>query len=262
MDLGLNGKRAVVLAGTRGLGAGVARALCAEGVEVMICGRSGAVDAAKEMSKDAAEGGMVHGLDCDVYDRPALDAFLDAARSKLGGIDILVLNGGGPPPGPAAGTQADDWELWFGRMFANLVHAANRCVPAMREQGWGRLLTIASSAAVQPLENMGLSNSIRAGLLAWNKTLSLEVAADGVNCNVLLPGRIDTERVEALDQANAKRLGQSVEDIRAQARAGIPARRYGTAQEFGDVGAFLCSARAAYMTGSAVRVDGGLIRAM
>lgn len=262
MDLGLNGKRAVVLAGTRGLGAGVARALCAEGVEVMICGRSGAAEAAKTMSKDAAEGGLVHGLDCDVYDRPALDAFLDAARSKLGGIDILVLNGGGPPPGPAAGTQAADWELWFGRMFANLVHAANRCVPEMRAQGWGRLLTIASSAAVQPLENMGLSNSIRAGLLAWNKTLSLEVAADGVTCNVILPGRIDTERVEALDQANAKRLGKSVEDIQAQARAGIPAKRYGTAQEFGDVGAFLCSSRAAYMTGSAVRVDGGLIRAM
>ncbi len=262
MDLGLTDKRAVVLAGTRGLGAGIARALCAEGVEVMICGRSGAEETAREMSRDAAEGGLVHGLDCDVYDRAALDAFLDAAISKLERIDILVLNGGGPPPGPAAGTDAQQWEHWFSRMFANLVHAANRCVPAMRERGWGRLLTVASSAAIQPLENMGLSNSIRAGLLAWNKTLALEVAADGVNCNVLLPGRIDTERVQQLDAANAQRLGKSAEEVKAASLGGIPAKRYGTAQEFGDVGAFLCSSRASYVTGSAVRVDGGLIKAI
>jgi 3-oxoacyl-[acyl-carrier protein] reductase len=262
MDLGLTDKRAIVLAGTRGLGSGVARALCAEGVEVMICGRSGSADAARDMSRDAAQGGLVHGLDCDVYDRAALDAFLDQALAKLERVDILVLNGGGPPPGPAAGTDAAQWELWFGRMFANLVHAANRCVPAMRERGWGRLLTIASSAAIQPLENMGLSNSIRAGLLAWNKTLALEVAADGVNCNVLLPGRIDTERVQQLDAANAERLGLSVEQVQQQALQGIPARRYGSAQEFGDMGAFLCSSRASYVTGSAVRVDGGLIKAI
>ena len=262
MDLGLQGKRALVLAGTKGLGAGVARALCAEGVEVMICGRSGASQAAKTFSSDAAGGGLVHGMDCDVYDRAALDGLLDATLAKLGGVDILVLNGGGPPPGPAVGTSADDWELWFGRMFANLVHAANRFLPAMREQRWGRLLTIASSAAIQPLENMGLSNSIRAGLLAWNKTLSLEVAADGVTCNMLLPGRIDTDRVKALDQANATRLGKTPDEVREQARLGIPARRYGSAEEFGAVGAFLCSERASYMTGSAVRVDGGLIKAM
>lgn len=262
MDLGLTDKRAVVLAGTRGLGSGIARALCAEGVEVMICGRSGAADAAREMSRDAAEGGLVHGMDCDVYDRAALDAFLDAAISKLERIDILVLNGGGPPPGPAAGTAADQWEHWFARMFANLVHAANRCVPAMRERSWGRLLTVASSAAIQPLENMGLSNSIRAGLLAWNKTLALEVAADGVTCNVILPGRIDTDRVQQLDHSNAQRLGKTADEIKAAAMAGIPARRYGSVQEFGDVGAFLCSSRASYVTGSAVRVDGGLIKAI
>ncbi|MEY2993943.1 MAG: 3-oxoacyl-[acyl-carrier-protein] reductase FabG [Pseudomonadota bacterium] len=262
MDLGLKGKRALVLAGTKGLGAGVARALAAEGVEVMICGRSNAAQTAKQFSQDAAEGGLVHGMDCDVYDRSSLDALLDATLTKLGGIDILVLNGGGPPPGPAVGTAATDWELWFSRMFANLVHAANRCLPAMRERQWGRLLTIASSAAVQPLENMGLSNSIRAGLLAWNKTLSLEVAADGVTCNMLLPGRIDTDRVKALDQANATRLKLSADEVREQARLSIPARRYGTAEEFGAVGAFICSERAAYMTGSAVRVDGGLIKAM
>jgi 3-oxoacyl-[acyl-carrier protein] reductase len=260
MDLGLSGRRALVLASTRGLGRSVATALSAEGAEVMICGRQGAAAAARQMTGET--GGRVQGRDCDLHDRAALDALLDETLAQFGGIDVLVLNGGGPPPAPALEVGGADWSLWFERMVGNLIHAANRVVPDMRTRGWGRLLTIASSAAVQPIAGMALSNSLRASLLAWNKTLAAEVAGAGVTCNAVLPGRIDTERVAALDEAKAAREGRSVEAVRQQALEGIPVGRYGRPEEFGQVCAFLCSGAASYVTGTVQRIDGGLIRAI
>lgn len=260
MDFGLNGRRALVLASTRGLGRAIANSLAGEGARVMISGRGDVEAAAGEIA--AASGGAVSGFACDLHDAEAADRLVDAAVETLGGVDIVVLNGGGPPPGPAIEIADDDWRLWFDRMVGRLIHVAGRCVPAMRAQGWGRVLTVGSSAAVQPIANMALSNSLRAGLIAWNKTMAAEVAADGVTCNVILPGRIHTERVDQLDAAKAKRDGTSPEDVRAASIATIPANRYGRPEEFGDVAAFLCSARASYITGSAVRVDGGMIRAL
>lgn len=252
MDLGLRERRALVLAGTRGLGRAIAEALAAEGCQVTVCGRSGAAEAA------AAMGSGVSGVDCDLHDAGAVDRLLDG----VGQADILVLNGGGPPPGPALDINPDDWRLWFDRMATTNIRIANALVPGMRSRGWGRLLTVGSSAAVQPIEHMALSNSLRAGLIAWNKTLAAEVAADGVTCNVILPGRIHTERVDALDAAKAKRDGTTQEAVRSASMATIPAGRYGRPAEFGAVGAFLCSAAASYITGSALRVDGGMIRAL
>jgi len=260
MDLGLQGRRALVLASTRGLGRGIAEALAGEGAQVAVTGRKNAAEAAKAIS--AASGSPARGLDCDLHDRGAVDTMLDTVLTEFGGVDVLVLNGGGPPPGPALEIGASDWELWFHRMVATFIHVANRCLPGMRERGWGRLLTVASSAAVQPVERMALSNSLRASLLAWNKTLAAEVGADGVTCNIILPGRIHTERVDALDAAKAEREGTTPEAVRAASEAGIPVGRYGEVAEFGQVAAFLCSAPASYVTGSLVRVDGGLIRAV
>lgn len=260
MDLGLSGRRALVLASTRGLGRAVAEALAGEDAQVFVCGRSGAEKAAARIA--AATGAAVHGRDTDLHDRADADALVDAALERLGGIDVLVLNGGGPPPGPALEIGADDWRVWFERMVATLIHVAGRCVPAMRAQGWGRLLTVGSSAAVQPIRDMALSNSLRASLLAWNKTLAAEVGADGVTCNVILPGRIGTERVDRLDSAAAEREGADMAAIRARVLAGIPAGRYGRPDEFGAVAAFLCSAPASYVTGTVTRVDGGSIRAI
>ncbi len=258
MDLGLRGRRALVFASTKGLGRSVAIALAGEGASVIICGRSGAAQAAKEISGETS--GTVSGRDCDLHDRDAIDDLLQAASAQMGGVDILVLNGAGPPPAPALDVPDKAWSDWFERMVGNLIHAATLALPAMRERGWGRLLTIASSAAVQPIPGMALSNSLRASLLAWNKTLAAEVAADGITCNVMLPGRIDTERVALLDRAKAEREARTIDEVKRDVLSGIPVGRYGRPEEFGSVAAFLCSDRASYVTGTVMRVDGGLIR--
>lgn len=260
MDLGLDGRRALVLASTRGLGRAIAAALAAEGATVTICGRTGAGQAAATIAEET--GATVHGHDCDLHGRASLDALINDALARMGGIDILVLNGGGPPPAAALDIASDEWGQWFEQMVGNLIHAATRCLPDMRRRGWGRLLTVASSAAVQPIAGMALSNSLRASLLAWNKTVAAEVAADGITCNVILPGRIDTDRVAALDAAKAKRQERAPAEVRREVLTTIPAARYGRPDEFGAVGAFLCSDKASYVTGTAQRVDGGQIRAI
>ena len=260
MDLGLDGRRALVLASTRGLGRGIAEALASEKAAVVVTGRTDAEGAARAIA--ASTGAQVHGVRADLHQKASLDALIDAAASLMGGIDILVLNGGGPPPGPASELTYDDLRLWFDRMVALLIHAADRCVPAMRQRKWGRILTVASNTVVQPAPNMALSNTLRAALANWNKTLANEVAADGVTCNLILPGRIQTGRVDELDRAKAARDGRSVESVRAASIAAIPSARYGRIDEFAAVAAFLCSERASYVTGSQVRVDGGLIRSV
>jgi 3-oxoacyl-[acyl-carrier protein] reductase len=260
MNLGLEGRRALVLASTRGLGRGIAEALAAEGAAVVVTGRTDAESTARAIA--ATSGGQVHGVRADLHQKASLDTLIDAAASRMGGIDILVLNSGGPPPGPACELTYDELKLWFDRMVALLIHAADRCVPAMRHRKWGRVLTIASNTVVQPAPHMALSNTLRAALVTWNKTLASEVAADGVTSNLILPGRIQTERLDELDRAKAAREGITLERVRTASVTAIPAGRYGRVDEFATVAAFLCSERASYVTGSQIRVDGGLIRSI
>ncbi len=260
MDLGLRGKRALVLASSQGLGLGVATALAAEGADIMLSSRNEhrLEDAAATLA--ARHGGRVEYAACDLGSADDVDALADTALARLGGIDVLVNNTGGPPAGIVTAIDAGTWYRQFDQMVMSLLRITGRLLPGMRARGWGRIVTIASSSVIQPIPQLGISNTLRASLVAWSKSLSNEVAAEGVTVNVVLPGRIRTSRVEELDRLAAERQGQPVEETVRQTEATIPAGRYGRVDEFGSVVAFLASDRASYITGSVVRIDGGLIR--
>lgn len=261
MDLGLVGKRALVVGATRGLGNAIARTLAAEGAHVVLAGR----DAERtKAAADAIEGpGGTSTLLLDLADR----ASLERALGQLGpggetAIDILVNNSGGPAPGSVLAVKPEDWSRQFETMVNAVFSLTGHLVPAMRARGWGRVVNIVSSGVVQPIPNLGMSNALRASIVGYAKTLAAEVARDGVTVNSVLPGRVSTDRLGQLDEAAAERTGRSIEEVRRASQAEIPAGRYGDPGEFADVVAFLVSKRASYVTGSAIRVDGGLIRAI
>lgn len=262
MDLGLSNKRALVLASSGGLGLGVATALCAEGASVLLSGRS--TDKLEEAAESlTARGpGKAYFVTCDLTAADAASQLYAAAQDKLGGVDILVNNTGGPPPGRVEQQDAAVWGQQFDTMVLRLIEITNLCLPGMREAGWGRVLTLASSGVVQPIPNLSISNTIRSALVGWSKSLSNEVAGDGITVNILAPGRIHTARTDQLDAAAAKRLDKSVDEVRAASAATIPAGRYGRVEEFAAVAAFLLSDPASYVTGSVVRCDGGSIRSV
>lgn len=262
MNLGITGKRALVLASSQGLGLGIAAKLCEEGAKVLLNGRSEdkLSKAAEELIK--AGTGTATYVVADLTQTDAARKLYSAAKQKLGGVDILVNNTGGPPPGTVDTPDTDLWRAQIDTMLVRVIEITNLCVEDMKAAGWGRVLTVASSGVIQPIPNLAMSNTIRSALVGWNKSLSNELAAAGITVNMLVPGRIHTQRVEQLDAAAAKRLGKTVEEIAAKARAEIPAGRYGTVEEFGSVGAFLLSDPAQYMTGSVVRCDGGAIRSV
>jgi len=258
MDLGLHGKTALVVGASRGLGAAVARALVNEGATVVAAARSLDSIAAWRSQLPADVAARVIPAQCDMADLAQVEAL-----AKLAGpVDILVNNGGGPPPGPAADITLAQWTSQFQAMAAHLFHLTGLILPGMRARQWGRIITIASSGVEQPIPNLALSNGIRAAVMGWSKTLAGEVAKDGVTVNLVLPGRIHTDRVDQLDGAAASKQGKSVDDVKTASIAGIPAGRYGRPEEFADVVAFLASERASYMTGSRLRVDGGMIRSI
>lgn len=261
MDLGLHDKRAVVLGASRGLGQGVAKALAREGARVLVCARDVERLAETVAAIDAA-GGTAKPCRVDMNASDCVTTIVEAAHRELGGVDIVVNNGGGPPPGSAADTTGELLERHFRSMVLHLIGLTTALLPAMRERKWGRIVNIASSGVVQPIPNLALSNTLRASLVAWSKTLATEVAGDGVTVNTVLPGRIHTERVDALDAAAAQRTGKTVGEVAAASRASIPAQRYGTVDEFAAVVAFLAGCPASYVTGSVLRVDGGMIRGM
>ncbi|WP_284763013.1 SDR family oxidoreductase [Arthrobacter sp. efr-133-R2A-63] len=261
MDLGISGKTAFVAASTGGLGLAVARGLAAEGVRVAITGRRGEL-AEKIAAELQADGHSAVAVEADLSTLDGVTAAVERAVELLGPIDILVLNGPGPKPGAAASLGSDDIAAAF-ELLVKPHHAlVSHILPGMRERRWGRILAIGSSGVVAPLPNLAVSNTGRAALAGYLKTLAAEVALDAVTVNMLLPGRIATERVAELDRAAAKRRGTTPEEIQLESRKTIPARRYGEPEEFGAAGAFLCSARASYITGVALRCDGGLIRSL
>ena len=253
----MQGRTAVVAASTGGLGEAVARALAAEGASVVVSGRRG--DRAAAI---AAELPRAVGVEVDLGDEDGPARLVAAAEQAFGPVDIAVLNGPGPKPGTAAGLSADDLDTALSSLVRTQHRLVSLVLPGMRERGWGRVLAVGSSGVVSPLPGLAASNVGRAALAGYLKTLSAEVAADGVTVNLLLPGRVATDRLGALDAAAAERTGRTVEQVQAESRSRIPAGRYGRPAEFGAVGAFLCSEPAGYVTGVALRVDGGLVTSL
>lgn len=260
MDLGLKGKRALVLSSSRGLGRGVAESLAAEGAHCLLTARSAdRLNAAVE-AINAKGPGRAEAFVADLAKDTA--AIHQTALDRLGGVDILVANTGGPPARTALNVKAEEWSPQFEAMVLPVVTLAGLVLPGMRERGWGRIVTIASSGVIQPIPNLVLSNALRSSLVGWSKTLASEVAKDGVTVNLVLPGRIETDRTGELDAANAKAQGKTADEIAAASRTTIPANRYGRVDEFASVVCFLASERASYITGSLIRVDGGAVRSI
>lgn len=256
MDLGISGKRALVLASSRGLGLGIATALAREGAHVLLVGRTEERLAENCKTINAEGKGKAHWVGGDLSDADFVATMVKAVEEKLGGIDILVNNTGGPTPGTAEEMTAEKLETFFQSMVLRVITLTNALLPQMKAQGFGRILTVASSGVFEPIPNLALSNTLRGALVGWNKTLSAEVAPHGITANMILPGRIHTDRIDELDGANAKRQGKSMEDVRAASLKSIPTGRLGTVEEFGAAAAFLCSAPASYVNGTMLRVDG------
>jgi 3-oxoacyl-[acyl-carrier protein] reductase len=261
VNLEIEGKVALVTGAGGGLGSAIARALAKEKVFV----------AAADIHEDSvnrtveavrAEGGRAIALPWDLRRLDAMPAQLERVRAEFGEVDILVNNSGGPPPTKASGVSPDMWQTQFHEMVLTLMHLTDLVLPGMRARGWGRVITSTSSGVVAPIPNLGISNALRSTLVGWSKTLSREVAADGVTVNVVLPGRIATDRIRQLDEARAKREGKSIDDVVRESVASIPVGRYGRIEEYGDTVAFLASCRASFITGSVVRVDGGMIQSI
>ncbi|MEY2776759.1 MAG: hypothetical protein RLY30_857 [Pseudomonadota bacterium] len=259
MNLELTGKRALVFGAGSGLGRAVALSLAAEGAHVLCAGRT--AEKLQETVRLVEEAkGRASALVWDVTDPEVLEDRLTQAKHVLNGsVQVLFNNGGGPPPSLAQGQPRETWAAQYRNLVAPVIAVTDLVLPDMKAEGWGRVITNTSSGVIAPIPNLAMSNSLRGALVGWSKTLASEVAAQGITVNIVIPGRIATERTDFLDASRAAREGVSVEEVRAKSLASIPARRYGELREYGDVVAFLASTRASYITGSMVRIDGGAI---
>ncbi len=259
MDLGIRDRVALVGGASSGLGRASADRLAAEGCRLILWARG--ADALDETARGmrARHGVEVRTIVADAVEPGAAAFVAERAIAAFGRVDILVLNAGGPPMTLPLGTDAAGWARATQLLLLTPVELAQALLPGMRERRWGRVVAILSVGVRQPISELVYSNVGRSALTAWLKTVSRAVAADGVTVNGVLPGRILTPRVESIDRAIAERDGVSIEDVRTRMQASIPAGRYGAPDDLGSLVAYLCSAPAAYQTGTFTAVDGGML---
>jgi 3-oxoacyl-[acyl-carrier protein] reductase len=256
MDLGIRDKVALVLASSKGLGRAIAVALAKEGAKVVISGRT--TSALEETAKEIREfGGEVLVMPWDMSDLSLIEEKISSIEKHWGSVDILVNNTGGPPPTVAENQPSDLWLAQFQQMVLMVIKITDRVLPGMKQKGWGRIITSTSSGMISPIPGLAISNTLRASLMGWSKTLATEVAKNGITVNIVLPGRIATERLAQLDQIRAQKEAKSLEEIAARMISAIPMGRYGLPSEYGDAVAFLASTKASYITGTSLRIDGG-----
>ena len=256
MEFGLKGKRAIVMAASRGLGFASALGLAREGCKLIICSRDQQrIEAAAEQIRKQT-GTEVKALVADVSSSSEAKRLVDACVSAYGGLEIVVHNAGGPPAGETLQMSDEQWQKAFEQNLLSFTRMVGAAAPEMKKAGYGRVLTIASSSIKQPIPNLALSNALRAGVWGIAKTLSRELAPQGILVNVIAPGRIDTERIAELDQVNAQKSGKSIEDVRKASVGSIPLGRLGRPEELANLVVFLASEAGSYITGQAITVDG------
>jgi 3-oxoacyl-[acyl-carrier protein] reductase len=262
MDLGLKNKIALVAASSHGLGRAVAEELATEGASLIICGRNTTdiEHAAAEIEERTDV--EVLGLAADVSRPDDVSRLVDSGLTRFGHIDILITNAGGPPTGAFETLTREEWESATRLTFFSAIELARHVLPGMKERRWGRILNITSITVKQPVEGLMLSNSLRAGLTGFARTLANEVATYGITVNNILPGYTRTERVEELATQMAAKQGITAAEFKAKWEQEIPMRRLGEPREFAALATFLVSERASYITGTSFQVDGGWIKSL
>ena len=262
MDLGLEGKVALVMAASKGLGRAVATELAREGAHVVISSRDEDTLAQTAAEIKEETGAEVEHHAADITRAGDVRALVSFAAERFGGVDVLVNNTGGPPAGTFDDFDDEGWQAAFELVLLSLIRAVRGVLPLMHERGGGRIVNIASSSIKQPIENLILSNTFRAGIAGLAKSLSIELAPDGILVNTIGPGRIATARSQSMDASRAEALGVPVEEVRGQVESQIPLGRYGTPEELARLATFLASPANSYVTGQAILVDGGMVRAL
>ncbi len=262
MDLGIKGKVALVAAASRGLGRAVAEELAREGAHLVICARGGDALRATAESIRAATGATVVDVVADLSTRAGITLVTERALAELGRVDVLVTNAGGPPAGPFESHTSEIWDAAVRQNLMSVVELVRAVLPGMKERQWGRIINITSIAVKQPVDNLILSNSVRAAVTGFARTLANEVAPFHITVNNVMPGYTRTQRVEELAAKNASLRGTSASDERAVWESQIPMGRLGEPAEFAAMVAFLASERASYTTGASIPVDGGWIKAL
>jgi 3-oxoacyl-[acyl-carrier protein] reductase len=263
MDLGLKEKVALVAAASQGLGRAVAEELAAEGASLILCARGeDRLNRTCDEIREATHGAHVIPVAGDLSVAADVERIFNAGISRFGQIDILVTNTGGPPTGKFETLSPENWDEATRSLLTSVLNLTRLMLPGMKERRWGRILNVTSIAAKQPIDNLMLSNSLRAAVTGFAKTLAAEVAEHGITVNNILPGYTATERVEDLAQTLAEREGVDASEIRSRWESEIPMKRLGSPKEFAALAAFLVSERASYITGSSIAVDGGWIRSL